>query len=99
MGVSVFERVMVRGIEAHFSRGMSFQDVAKKGLQFGDESEDAEAEKELEKELGERFKPLIDWLKEETKHIVRDGKRFCDHNIGTAPYYFASSCRFEPPGD
>lgn len=41
--------------------GKKFQNVAKEGLQFGDEGEEA---KERLEELEESFKPLTDWLKE-----------------------------------
>ena len=42
--------------------GKKFQNVAKEGLQFGDEGE---REKEQMEELEEVFKPLTDWLKDE----------------------------------
>ncbi|EKM59171.1 uncharacterized protein PHACADRAFT_249432 [Phanerochaete carnosa HHB-10118-sp] len=51
---------------------MSFQDVAKSGLKFGDEEEDPEEEKERQKELTEQYKPLIDWFKKETNDFVRN---------------------------
>ena len=35
--------------------------------------EDAKDEKEEQKRLEERFKPLLEWLKDEAKDIVRDG--------------------------
>ncbi|KAG6861602.1 hypothetical protein C0995_014509 [Termitomyces sp. Mi166 len=62
-------------------KNIPFQDVAKAGLKFGDESEpfhkayldeDAEEEKEEQKRLAEKFKPLLEWLKDEAKDIVRD---------------------------
>lgn len=37
---------------------------------------DPEEEKEEQKALAEKFKPLIDWLKVEAKDIVRDGISF-----------------------
>jgi len=49
-----------------------FQDVAKAGLRFGDEDMSPEEEKEEQKALTEQFKPLLDWLKEEAKDVVRD---------------------------
>ncbi|TFK75925.1 HSP90-domain-containing protein [Pluteus cervinus] len=52
-------------------KSFPFQDVAKAGLQFGDEDLDAE-EKEQEKHLAERYQPLIDWLKKESNDVVRD---------------------------
>ena len=36
--------------------------------------EDPEDEKEKQKELTERYKPLLDWFKKETQDIVRNGK-------------------------
>ena len=41
--------------------GKKFQNVAKEGLQFGDEGE---REKEQLEELQEIYKPLTDWLKD-----------------------------------
>lgn len=35
-----------------------------------------EEEKEEQKTLTEQFKPLLDWLKEEAKDVIRDGE--CD---------------------
>ncbi|KAI5123403.1 hypothetical protein M0805_006109 [Coniferiporia weirii] len=49
-----------------------FQDVAKAGLKFGDEDLDPEDEKEREKELAEKFKPLLVWLKDQASSVVRD---------------------------
>ncbi|PCH41165.1 heat shock protein Hsp90 [Wolfiporia cocos MD-104 SS10] len=51
---------------------VSFQDVAKAGLRFGDEDMSPEEEKEEQKALTEEFKPLLDWLKKEAKDVVRD---------------------------
>ncbi|KDQ64486.1 hypothetical protein JAAARDRAFT_117992 [Jaapia argillacea MUCL 33604] len=53
-------------------KSFSFQDVAKAGLQFGDEALDPEEEKKEQAALQERFKPLLDYLKGEAKEIVRD---------------------------
>lgn len=36
--------------------------------------EDPEEEKAKQKQLTEEYKPLLDWLKKETKDIVRDGE-------------------------
>jgi heat shock protein beta len=47
-----------------------FQDVAKAGLEFGDE--DPEEEKALQEELNEKFKPLLDWLKTQAKQVVQN---------------------------
>ncbi|PSS05372.1 hypothetical protein PHLCEN_2v3861 [Hermanssonia centrifuga] len=51
---------------------LPFQDVAKAGLKFGDEEEDPAEEKEKQKALTEQYKPLLDWLKKESKDVVRD---------------------------
>ncbi|KAG6817393.1 hypothetical protein H0H87_009037 [Tephrocybe sp. NHM501043] len=53
-------------------KNVQFQDVAKAGLKFGDEDEDAEEEKAEQTRLAEKFKPLLDWLKDEAKDAVRD---------------------------
>ncbi|KEP55374.1 cation-transporting ATPase [Rhizoctonia solani 123E] len=53
-------------------KGMQFQDAAKKGLKFGDEDEDAEEEKARLEELKETYKPLLEYLKNETSNIVLD---------------------------
>jgi hypothetical protein len=34
---------------------------------------DPEEDKDEQKDLAEKFKPLLDWLKVEAKDIVRDG--------------------------
>ncbi|KAG8903450.1 hypothetical protein FRB99_003272 [Tulasnella sp. 403] len=48
------------------------QDVAKEGLKFGDEDEDAETEKAEREEQKVRYTPLINYLKGETKDTVID---------------------------
>lgn len=50
--------------------GKKFQNVAKEGLQFGDEGE---KEKEQMEEMEEFYKPLTDWLKDEAlkEHIEK----------------------------
>ncbi|KAG6880046.1 hypothetical protein C0992_007363 [Termitomyces sp. T32_za158] len=53
-------------------KNVPFQDVAKAGLKFGDENENAEEEQEEQKRLAEKFKPLLEWLKAEAKDLVRD---------------------------
>ncbi|KAG8732134.1 hypothetical protein FRC11_000559, partial [Ceratobasidium sp. 423] len=53
-------------------KGMDFQDVAKKGLKFGDEDEDPEEEKARQEELKETYKPLLEYLKNETAGVVLD---------------------------
>ena len=49
--------------------GKKFQNVAKEGLQFGDEGEDA---KERLEELTESFKPLTTWLKDDALSTLID---------------------------
>ena len=41
--------------------GKKFQNVAKEGLQFGDEGDE---QKEALEEMQESFKPLTEWLKD-----------------------------------
>lgn len=53
-------------------KGLKFQDIAKVGLKFGDEDLDEEEEKEQQKELTEKFKPLIEYLKKQAHDVVRD---------------------------
>lgn len=53
-------------------KGLQFQDVAKKGLKFGDEDEDAEEEKARQEKLKETYEPLLKYLKEESKDVVLD---------------------------
>ncbi|CAE6448960.1 unnamed protein product [Rhizoctonia solani] len=53
-------------------KGMQFQDAAKKGLKFGDEDEDAEEEKARQEQFKETYKPLLEYLKNETAGIVLD---------------------------
>jgi heat shock protein beta len=50
---------------------MAPQDVAKKGLKYGDEEEDAAEQRELEAQTV-AFKPLIEWLKITFKGQVSD---------------------------
>jgi len=45
-----------------------FQDVAKEGLKFGDEDSDMNEEDASP----EKYKPLLDWLKEQTVGLARD---------------------------
>ncbi|QRV72841.1 heat shock protein HSP90 family protein [Ceratobasidium sp. AG-Ba] len=51
-------------------KGMQFQDAAKKGLKFGDE--DPETEKAEQEKLQETYKPLLEYLKAESKDSVLD---------------------------
>ncbi|THH19791.1 hypothetical protein EW146_g1461 [Bondarzewia mesenterica] len=53
-------------------KGVPFQDVAKAGLKFGDEDLDPEEEKAKQKALNVKFTPLLKWLKDQTKDVVRD---------------------------
>ncbi|KAG9100480.1 hypothetical protein FS749_015073 [Ceratobasidium sp. UAMH 11750] len=53
-------------------KGMQFQDAAKKGLKFGDEDEDPEDEKAQQEKLKETYKPLLEYLKSESKDVVLD---------------------------
>ncbi|KAL0949963.1 hypothetical protein HGRIS_009983 [Hohenbuehelia grisea] len=47
-----------------------FQDVAKAGLQFGDEDTDPEEEKAEQKRMEEKYKPLMEYLRKEAKDAV-----------------------------
>jgi hypothetical protein len=51
---------------------MQFQDVAKKGLKYGDE--DVQQEKKDMEKFKEDYKPLIDFFVKSTKEAVKDGK-------------------------
>ncbi|EIW76098.1 cation-transporting ATPase [Coniophora puteana RWD-64-598 SS2] len=51
-------------------KGVTFQDVAKSGLKFGDE--DNEEDKQSLKQLKTEFTPLVEWLKQEVGDAVRD---------------------------
>ncbi|PFH52710.1 hypothetical protein AMATHDRAFT_73847 [Amanita thiersii Skay4041] len=53
-------------------KNVRFQDAAKAGLKFGDESTDPEEEKAQKKALTETYKPLIDWLKVQAGELVKD---------------------------
>ncbi|KIJ70580.1 hypothetical protein HYDPIDRAFT_78529 [Hydnomerulius pinastri MD-312] len=50
-------------------KGIPFQDVARAGLEFGDDSED---DVETMAALTEKFKPLLEWLQVEAGDNVRD---------------------------
>lgn len=54
-------------------RGMSIQDVSKKGLKYGDEDEDQAEKKELEAQKI-AYGPLINWLKKDLADQISDGK-------------------------
>ncbi|KAF9058206.1 heat shock protein Hsp90 [Panaeolus papilionaceus] len=53
-------------------KSVPFQDAARQGLKFGDEERSAEEEKQQQKELEEKFKPLTEWLKKEVGDAVRN---------------------------
>ncbi|KAF5321366.1 hypothetical protein D9619_001109 [Psilocybe cf. subviscida] len=53
-------------------KNIPFQDVAKAGLKFGDEELDPEEEKAHKKDLEEKYKPLVEWLKKEAGDAVMD---------------------------
>lgn len=54
-------------------RGMTTQDVSKKGLKFGDEDEDEAEKKELEAQKI-AFAPLLNWLKKDLGSQIADGQ-------------------------
>jgi heat shock protein beta len=51
---------------------LKLQDVAKKGLKYGDEDEDAQEKAELEMQK-KAFKPLLEWLKKQLQGQIGDG--------------------------
>ncbi|CED84457.1 Endoplasmic reticulum glucose-regulated protein (GRP94/endoplasmin), HSP90 family [Phaffia rhodozyma] len=51
---------------------LTFQDVTKKGLKFGDEDLDDEDEKESQVEIKERFTPLSDFIKKTFGKVISD---------------------------
>ncbi|PLW24357.1 hypothetical protein PCASD_06561 [Puccinia coronata f. sp. avenae] len=61
---------MITSSLANFE-GMKFQDVAKKGLEMGDEDEDVD-EKEALKNFKTQFEPLSKWMKKELEEFVSD---------------------------
>ncbi|KAJ7368267.1 Hsp90 protein-domain-containing protein [Mycena albidolilacea] len=52
-------------------KNVAFQDVAKAGLKFGDEELEAQ-EKEEKEAATEKYQPLLKYLKEHSKDVVRD---------------------------
>ncbi|KAF9055246.1 HSP90-domain-containing protein [Hymenopellis radicata] len=64
------DEILVQNVRVY--KTLPFQDVAKAGLKFGDEDLDAEEEKALQKEMTEKFQPLLDYLKKEAGDVVRD---------------------------
>ena len=61
--------------------------MAKEGLQFSDEGDDA---KERLDELNEEFKPLTTWLKEEALSDLTD-KAFVSNRLTDSPYALVAS--------
>ena len=51
-------------------KNLSFQDVAKKGLKYGDE--DPEAEKKQMEEYTEQYRPLLDFFTKKTNDLVKE---------------------------
>jgi heat shock protein 90kDa beta len=51
---------------------------------------EAEEEKEEQKVLTEKFKPLLDWLKVQVKDIVQDGMAFAP-GYATFAYHYVST--------
>ncbi|KAL7410302.1 Hsp90 protein-domain-containing protein [Mrakia frigida] len=51
---------------------MNFQDVTKKGLKFGDEDIVEADEKAEQERLTEEFSPLISWIKDAFKSVIKD---------------------------
>jgi len=62
------DEIMVHNLKKW--KAMSFQDAAKAGLIFGDELEDADEQMERQKELNNKFEPLLAWLSNEAKDTV-----------------------------
>ncbi|KAJ7781274.1 Hsp90 protein-domain-containing protein [Mycena metata] len=63
------DEILVQNLR-HF-KNVPFQDVAKAGLKFGDEETEAQ-EKEEKEEAAEKFQPLLKYLKDHSKDVVRD---------------------------
>ncbi|KAI6164847.1 cation-transporting ATPase [Pisolithus thermaeus] len=61
-------------------KGFKFQDVAKAGLDFGD---DTEEDKDVMADLQEKYAPLLEWLKVEAQEVVRDV--VLSHRLVTSP--------------
>lgn len=67
--------------------GLKLQDVAKKGLKYGDEDEDAQEKAELEMQK-KAYRPLLEWLKKELQGQIGDGSSIrydwstpCSHTL------------------
>ncbi|KAF7301654.1 Heat shock protein [Mycena indigotica] len=63
------DEILVQNLRQY--KNIPFQDVAKAGLKFGDEDVEKE-EKEEKEEQTERYAPLLKYLKEHSKDVVRD---------------------------
>ncbi|KAF7352824.1 HSP90-domain-containing protein [Mycena venus] len=63
------DEIMVQNLR-HY-KNVPFQDVAKAGLKFGDEETEAQ-EKEEKEAATEKYQPLLKYLKEHSKDVVRD---------------------------
>jgi heat shock protein beta len=63
------DEILVQNLR-HY-KNVAFQDVAKAGLKFGDEDVELQ-EKEEKEEATEEYQPLLKYLKEHSKDIVRD---------------------------
>ena len=61
--------------------GVHFRLVSVRRLIFALDEEE-ESSKEAQKKQEEKFKPLIEWLKEETKDVVRTGKSLFTISVG-----------------
>lgn len=51
-------------------KNLSFQDVAKKGLKYGDE--DPKVEMKQMEEYAEQYKPLVEFFTKKTKDLVKE---------------------------
>ena len=51
-------------------KNLQFQDVAKKGLKYGDEN--PEAERKQMEEYAEQYKPLLEFFSKKTKDLVKE---------------------------
>lgn len=56
---------------------------------------EGEDSKEAQKILEEKFSPLLEWLKEETKDVVRTGEYIRTTCVFLLAHYFVSSRHFK----
>lgn len=57
---------------------------------------DAEDEKEYKKEMAEKFKPLLTWIKEQAGDVVRDGELLSELSMLTVSTHLTLySCDLE----